>query len=47
MTVVAFDLNAILLDPSILAEPLGGDDDARGIVSARSRARSARGWSCR
>lgn len=32
MPVVAFDLNGTLLDPSALAEPLGGTDDDRALV---------------
>jgi 2-haloacid dehalogenase len=33
MAFVAFDLNGTLLDPSALAEPLGGDEEARAIVA--------------
>lgn len=32
MAAVAFDMNGTFLDPSALAEPLGGDDDARRLV---------------
>jgi 2-haloacid dehalogenase len=31
---VLFDLNGTLLDPSVIAEPLGGDDDDRRLVGA-------------
>jgi 2-haloacid dehalogenase len=33
MAFVTFDLNGTLLDPSALAEPLGGGEDARAIVA--------------
>src|SRR3712207_4425151 len=33
MAVIAFDLNGTLLDPSALAEPLGGEDADRALVT--------------